>query len=104
MQAAMCTFGMHRVFAATAYHAMLCPAMLKQVISRDKNTLVMQAVKAAGQRVARLETTNAELRASNRQLIQQVLLLLCFATCCLGHPTAEPGQCDHATMCLYKEA
>ena len=40
--------------------------------------LSMQAVKAAGQRVAQLETTNAELRASNRQLVQQVLLLLCF--------------------------
>ena len=83
---------------------MPCPAMLKQVISRAKNTLAVQAVKAAGQRVAHLETTNAELRASNRQLVQQVLLLLCFATCCLGHSTAEPGQCDHATMRLYKEA
>ena len=36
--------------------------------------MALQAVKAAGQRVAQLETTNAELRASNRQLVQQVLL------------------------------
>ena len=42
----------------------------------DSITLIMQAVKAAGQRVAELETTNAELRASNRQLVQQVLLLV----------------------------
>lgn len=44
-------------------------------MSRQQHS-AWQAVKAAGQRVAELETTNAELRASNRQLVQQVLLLL----------------------------
>lgn len=40
---------------------------------QGKDALALQAVKAAGQRVAQLETANAELRASNRQLVQQVL-------------------------------
>ena len=35
----------------------------------------MQAVKVAGQKIAQLETANAELRVSNRQLNQQVLLV-----------------------------
>ena len=42
------------------------------VIPARQRRFALQAVKAAGQRVAQLETANAELRASNRQLVQQV--------------------------------
>ena len=38
----------------------------------------MQAVKVAGQKIAQLETANAELRVSNRQLKVQVVLLACL--------------------------
>ncbi len=38
----------------------------------------MQAVKVAGQKIAQLETANAELRVSNRQLKVQVALSACL--------------------------
>ena len=41
---------------------------------------LVQAVKAAGQKVALLETNNAELRASSRQLTQQVMPWLVHAS------------------------
>lgn len=38
----------------------------------------MQAVQVAGQKIAQLETANAELRVSNRQLKVQVVLSACL--------------------------
>jgi len=45
----------------------------------------MQAVKVAGQKIAQLETANAELRVANRQLKVQVALSACA---CLSYIVA----------------
>lgn len=70
----------------------------------------MQAVKVAGQKIAQLETANAELRVSNRQLKVQVVLLACLlviytsllfklSLVFLGHPAApvmsSSSACSH---------